>query len=176
MLKNFKIKLLILSMTAIVIVILKYYSPKIVNDYKVEKYYNSYNIKEYYAVLKISNLDINNVIYKIGSKENMVDKNIFLAYEDKNIIVLAAHSGNSPISYFKNLSNLNKGDNIQLLMDNKIRTYKLFFKKEVKKNLRLKINKYNYPILVLITCSKEDKTKQEIYYTRLIKTQISSKI
>lgn len=121
-------------------------------------------------------MNINNVIYKKDSTENDVNRNIYLAYEQENIIVLAAHSGNSRISYFKNLNLLKEKDLIEFVLDNKIRTYKLFFKEEVEKNLSLKIKKYNYPVLVLITCSKIDKTKQEIYYAKLVKCAKFQKI
>jgi len=48
--------------------------------------------------------------------------------------------------------------------------YEFFEKREVPKIGKIKLKEYNYPILVLITCSKHNKDVQEVYYSRLIKS------
>lgn len=80
---------------------------------------NSYIVKEGavpkevpIAQLIIDKISINNYIYSYDSINNTVEKNVELlagsTFPDKenSIVFLAAHSGNSNISYFNNLDRL----------------------------------------------------------------------
>ena len=134
--------------------------------------YDKVNIKEeIFGILQIDKINLEGVIYKKNSKKNDVNKNIYLANADTNKIVLAAHSGNSLISYFKDLVKLNKGDQIVFIKDDSKKTYEVFKIELVDKTGILKLVNYRYPILCLITCDKSNKDKQIVYYTRLLKNE-----
>lgn len=130
--------------------------------------YNTNNKIDYYGILEIPKLDINNIVYNKDNKNNNVNKNIFLVNDNSNLIVLASHSGSSPISYFNKLYKLKNNDQIIFKMNNRERKYEIFKKENVLKTGKVKIKQYNYPIIVLITCSKTNDNYQEVYYARLI--------
>ena len=137
------------------------------NNFSLISNYDSYNTADYFGILEIPKLKINNVIYKKNSKKNDVNINVYLVNDNSNLIVLASHSGSSPISYFKKLDKISEDDEIILKAHNRKRVYYFFKKELVKKTGVVKIKQYNYPVLVLITCSKTNKGYQEVYYTRL---------
>ncbi len=144
-------------------------SKKVINT-KVNNYYSSTNNYNYFGVLKIPKINLENIIYNKNDDENNVNKNVLLVNDNLNLIVLAAHSGDSSRSYFKNLYKLKIGDILKLDINKRNRVYELFKIMEVAKTGKVKIYSYNYPTLVLITCSRKDKNKQEVYYARLSKS------
>lgn len=136
--------------------------------------YNKYdsNVSSYFGVLKIEKINLNGVVYYMNSKNNNVNKNIYLANDDKNLIVLAAHSGNSKVSYFVNLHKISVGDKVNLIWNDYLRTYEIFEINYVDKTGTINVKSYNYPIILLVTCSKTLKDKQVIYFGRLIKSDV----
>lgn len=112
----------------------------------------------------IPKIDVSNNIYTFDDAKNNVNENVYLAAKYnfdilKGSLVLASHSGNSPISYFNDIDRLSFGDEIFIEDKDNIYTYlidKVFiidktglFKYEDK-------DKYIY----LITCVKHTHKKQ----------------
>lgn len=128
--------------------------------------------KEIFGILTIPDINLENPIYQKDAKENHVDQNIQLLEEtmtEKNsYIVLASHSGNGPHAYFKNLENLKNKAKIYLTYQENQREYELIKKEEVPKTGEIYLEKYNFPYLVLITCSKTVDNIQEVYYAKFI--------
>lgn len=122
--------------------------------------------KKLFGIIKIPSLKLENPIYPINSLENQVDKNIQLL--KTNPIVLASHSGTGPHAYFKNLNQLKKKDHITITQEKNKYVYEYFKKEEVKKTGSVEIEKYDFPYIVLITCSKTKSDIQEVYYAKLI--------
>lgn len=174
MLRKNKFVLITLFLIVVVFVLIYYLSflnIKHENNINLKKYYDNYNASGYFAIIKIPKLKLENIIYKKGNLNNNVNKNIYLINDNRDFIVIAAHSGSSPISYFKKIHTLNSGDKIELVVDGLKRTYELFKKEKIKKTGKVKLKTYTYPIVVLITCSKSEKNVQEVYYNRLISSQ-----
>lgn len=123
-------------------------------------------------------------IPKINLEQGLVDKNSNLNYVDINIqiikesdmpdeegsnLILAAHSGNSNVSYFKDLNKLTYDDAVCVLYNNKLYTYKVSNYYIVKKTGLVDIVRNPYiTTLALITCL-EDTNKQLVVICELIK-------
>ncbi|MCI8347451.1 MAG: sortase [Bacilli bacterium] len=129
------------------------------------------------AKLEIKKLGINRYIYNFNSSYNTVEKNISILKEsilpdhDNSIVFLAAHSGNSKISYFNNLGNLGLNDIVHFYYNNYKYSYQTTKIYEVKKNGYIGINKNTKKQLILTTCSTKHKRKQLIVESILIKKE-----
>lgn len=83
----------------------------------------------YFAKIEIPIIYLNQNLYYYKNKSNNVDSNIEIIYpsempDKKNsVLILAAHSGNSNISYFKDLNQLKLNDYAYINYDNKRYTY-----------------------------------------------------
>lgn len=132
-----------------------------------EKTKDSYSLldthskKDYWMVLEIPRISLKRGIFPLNSSQNTVSKNIELlkrstSLKEKNSkIFLAAHSGNSRVSYFRNLSTLQIGDIIYLYFEGIKYIYqvtKIYYEK--KKGFIF--DPIFAPSLVLTTCFKED--------------------
>lgn len=130
----------------------------------------SNNYEPYLAVLKISKVNLERGFYDKGSSLNNVDYNILFHsnsdYPDKlnGNVILASHSGTSSISYFKNLYKLELGDEASINYKNTTYTYKVvnIYKEEKDGTIAIYRNKEK-STLTLITCTKNDNTKQTVY-------------
>ena len=82
--------------------------------------------------------------------------------------ILAAHSGNSYLAYFKNLYQLTLGDEAYVIYKNHKYTYKIVNIYQQEKTGKIAIYRdLNKNTLTLITCTKDSKTKQTIYILEL---------
>ena len=122
----------------------------------------------------INKLNINKNLYSIDSKHNNVEENVTIldgSIEPNNkhnsIMFIAAHSGNSEISYFKDLDKLNNNDEIILIYKNIKYKYIVTNKWEQDKNGYININKDYLNQLVLTTCSPSNYKKQLIINSKL---------
>lgn len=130
----------------------------------------SNNYEPYLAVLKIPKLNLERGFYDKTSSLNNVDYNILFHsnsdYPDKlnGNVILASHSGTSSISYFKKLYKLELGDEAQINYKNTTYTYKVvnIYKEEKDGTIAIYRNKEK-STLTLITCTKNDNTKQTVY-------------
>lgn len=135
-----------------------------------KKTYN-YN---YIGVLEIPKINIKRGFLNIKDKGNNVNKNlqVIKASDMPNVkngnLIIAAHSGNSYISYFKNLHKLSNDDVAYVYFNNIKYTYKVAGKYDAEKNGKVTIHRDNKKnTLTLITCSQTDKTKQIVYILEL---------
>ena len=126
------------------------------------------------GVLHIPKINFKMGFYNYDSKKNNVDKNIALLNntlpdKDKGTMIIAAHSGNSYLGYFKNLDKLNINDMIEIYYQDKEYIYIIDNIYEEDKDGTITYNKnINENILILTTCSK-NKDKQLIINSKLYK-------
>lgn len=124
----------------------------------------------YIAVLKIPKIDLERGFYDKNSSLNNVDHNILFHtssnYPDEvnGNVILASHSGTSSISYFKNLYKLEVNDLAYIIYKDTTYTYKIIniYYEEKDGNIAIYRNK-NKSTLTLITCTKDDDSKQTVY-------------
>ncbi len=113
----------------------------------------------------INKINLSNNLYDINSKYNNVDKNVTILkgnFEETNgTVVIAAHSGNSKISYFQNLDKLQINDIVKIIYNNKTYNYIIKDIWNTKKNGQIKIPNTNKNQLVLTTCSP-NKTNYQL--------------
>jgi len=120
-------------------------------------------------VLEIPKISLKQEFYPNDKTKNNVDKNIQVIETSqmpnrKNTnLILAAHSGNSSIAYFKHLEQLNINDVAYIHYQNKTYKYIINDIYDVEKTgyVNIKRNK-NKQTLTLITC-KKNTNKQTIY-------------
>lgn len=128
----------------------------------------------YIGVLEIPKINIKRGFLNINDKGNNVNKNLQVIkgsdmpdVKNGNLII-AAHSGNSYISYFRNLYKLSNDDIAYVYFNNIKYTYKVAGKYDVDKTGKVVIHRDNKKnTLTLITCSQTDKTKQIVYILEL---------
>lgn len=143
------------------------------NKEKVKEYVDPY-LKYYIGYLEIPKINLNKGFTDINSKYNTVNKNIQVvsgsSYPnvDKGNFIVAAHSGNSYLAYFKNLYKLVIGDNAYVTYGGKKYTYKIVNIYEQEKTGKIAIYRdTNKTTMTLVTCTKNSKTKQTIYILEL---------
>mgnify|MGYP000009639462 FL=1 len=129
---------------------------------------------KYIGVLEIPKINIKRGFLNIKDKGNNVNKNlqVIKGSDMPNVkngnLIIAAHSGNSYISYFKNLYKLSNDDIAYVYFNNIKYTYKVAGKYDVEKTGKVVIHRDNKKnTLTLITCSQTDKTKQIVYILEL---------
>lgn len=129
----------------------------------------------YLAVLKIDKIKLEKGIYNISSKNNNVNKNIQLLKEsdmpdkENGNVIIAGHSGNSYMAYFKNLVKLNNGDEAKIFYNGKTYIYNLKKSYEVDKTGKVALSKNkDRQTLTLITC-KHNTNKQIVFVFELEK-------
>ena len=128
---------------------------------------------EYIAVLKIPKINLERGLVDPNSYLNNVDYNIQIlknsAMPDQRFgnVMLAAHSGNARISYFRNLDKLDINDNVSISYKGKIYSYKVVNIYDIEKNGKAQIirNK-NVSTLTLVTC-RHNTNKQMIVICEL---------
>ena len=128
---------------------------------------------EYLGVLKIEKINLIRGFYSKDSKNNNVNQNIKLLKEsnmpeeENGNIILAGHSGNSYVSFFKRLSDLSNGDEAKIYYREKTYIYSLVNNYEVEKTGSIHITKDNSKnTLNLITC-KHNTNKQLVFIFEL---------
>lgn len=128
------------------------------------------DFEPYLAILTIPKIGLERGFYDKNSKLNNVDYNILFHKEsdypdeENSNVILASHSGTSSISYFKKLYQLEKGDIAYITYKNNTYTYKVKSIYYEEKDGKLAIYTYkDKNTLTLITCTKDDNTKQTIY-------------
>jgi len=131
---------------------------------------NKTDFEPYIGILKIPKINLERGFYDKGSSLNNVDRNILFhsnsSYPDEanGNVILASHSGTSSISYFKKLYQLEKDDLAYITYKGNTYTYKVIniYYEEKDGNVAIYRDK-SKTILTLITCTKDDSTKQTVY-------------
>lgn len=128
----------------------------------------------YLGILTIEKLNLEQGFYDKDNPENNVDKNItFLDptnYPDEKNgnVILVAHSGSSSIAYFKHLYQLSVGDIASIRYKGKTYTYKIDnIYTEIKDGDVTIYRDTSKNTLTMITCTKDDDTRQTIYIAYL---------
>ncbi len=131
---------------------------------------------EYYTGnIEIPKINLNKGFTSLNSPYNTVNKNVEIVKgsdyptKEKGNFILAAHSGNSYLAYFKNLYKLKLGDIAYINYEGHKYTYKIVNIYEQEKTGKVVIYRdTNKTTLTLITCTKNSKTKQTIYILELV--------
>lgn len=174
-----------------------YYSnKKIDNDEElaIEEFYNNEDISKeiheepveevkeekpkekinYIAILKIPKIKLERGLVDPKSYLNNVNYNIEILKESSmpdevnGNVILAAHSGNARISYFRNLDKLNIGDEISIDYKSNIYKYRVSDIYLIDKNGKAEIiRNINKSTLTLITC-KHNTKKQIVVIAEMI--------
>ena len=133
--------------------------------------------EEFLGVLEIPKINLKKGFYNITSINNNVNKNIQILTNSQmpdipnSTMIIAAHSGNSYLGYFKKLNQLLIGDQISIYYHNKKYTYVISSSYETLKNGELTIIKNtNEKVLVLTTCSKNNN-QQLVVMSKLLKEE-----
>lgn len=133
---------------------------------------------KYIAILEIPSISLKTGLVDFKSSGNNVNKRvqIIAGSQMPNIeygnLILAAHSGTSNISYFKNLYKMQEGNEIYIYYSGIKYVYVLNNIYDVNKTGEVDIKRDpNKNTLTLITCTKNSKTKQTVYVSYLKNTE-----
>lgn len=128
----------------------------------------------YIAVIKIPKIGLEKGLASKGSYWNNVNRNIEILSEsdmpdvDKGNVILASHSGNSSISYFRKLNKLQNNDIVNIVYNGKEYKYKMVNSYEIEKNGYAHIvRNAEKSTLTLITC-KHNTDKQIVIICELV--------
>lgn len=113
----------------------------------------------YFAVLEIPKINLKRGLVDKASSNNNVDRNIYIVNEttlpdeqDISHIILASHSGNAYISFFRNLNKVNVDDRIYFYYKDTKYIYKVSKKYEIEKTGKMQLKLSNTSDMTLITC------------------------
>lgn len=130
----------------------------------------------YVAVIKIPKIGLEKGLCEKGSSCNNVNKNIQILKEStypdiaNGNFILAGHSGNGRVSYFKNLNKLAQDDEISIFYQGKEYKYKVVNMYDIEKigtaNI---IRNKEKTTLTLITC-RHNTNKQIVVICELVET------
>lgn len=130
----------------------------------------SNKIINYMAVIEIPKINLKQGIPYTNNKDSNVDRNIVVIDGsvtpdiENGAFILAAHSGNSYISYFKNLYKLKMGSYVYIYYKNVKYIYTISEISNIEKNGNLTIKRdVTKNTLMLVTCTKNSKSKQTVY-------------
>ncbi len=130
--------------------------------------------ENYISVLEIPKIKLKRGLVDKNSSSNNVNKNIYTVKEttfpDERInshIILAAHSGNSYVSFFKNLTKLSMKDQVYLYYKGTKYIYEVSDRYEIKKTGKAELKLTNTSDITLITCIS-GTDKQVVYVATLI--------
>ena len=131
--------------------------------------------ESYIAVLEIPEIDLKKGIYALGSRYNTVSRNVSILspsdYPDVQggNFVLAAHSGNGYLSFFRNLYKLGNGSYAYIYYINIKYTYKITYIYKQPKTGTINVYRpYGKTTLMLITCTKDDESSQTVYVAEMV--------
>lgn len=132
------------------------------------------NLYEYIAILRIPKINLKRGLVDKNSKYNDIKYNIMIhkssdnPSEEGGNLILLAHSGNSNISFFKNLYKMKLDDIIYLDYNNNTYKYKLINIYDIEKNGKAPIRKNTTKSsITLITC-RNNTNKQIVLIGELI--------
>ncbi len=118
-------------------------------------------------VLSIPKIELNQEFYPGDKIKNNVDKGIQVIEgssmpDNGGNLILASHSGNSSIAYFKHLDLLSIGDKVYVIYMGKKYSYIISSIYDVEKTGFVEIKRDNRQTLTLITC-KKNTNKQTVF-------------
>lgn len=187
--RKYLIKLLMLFSFFSIFLGIYLISNKHLNNYKEkelikENISNYFKVKEekiidekynYIAVLEIPSISLSQGLVDINNVYNDINHNVEILKESsmpnkKNSnLILSGHSGNTNMSYFKDLFKMNKEDFIYVYYQNKKYIYKYSHYYEVNKTGSINIIRdLNKTTITLITCKNNSNDKQLVFIGYLI--------
>lgn len=129
----------------------------------------------YIGYLEVPKVNIKRGFVSLDSKYNSVGYNVMLIEgstmpDVKNgNLILAAHRGNSSVSFFNDLYKLNRRDKATVTYNGKKYTYELVSSYEEKKDGELTIRRNrDASTLTLITCTRKNKKTQTVFIFELV--------
>ena len=151
-----------------------FFSEKSIDNNQVQSSIKKSIGNKYIAILEIPSISLKTGLVDFKSSENNVNEHVQIIagsqmpnIKNKNLI-LAAHSGTSNISYFKNLYKMQEGNEIYIYYSGIKYVYILNNIYDVNKTGEVEIKRdFNKNTLTLITCTKDSDTKQTIYISYL---------
>ena len=176
--RNISIIIILLGFSLIISYYIYDHNTKQINEVKAYEYLGKpvvldNNNDDIIGVLSIPKINFKMGFYNYNSKNNNVDKNIALITnvlpdEENKTMIIAAHSGNSYLGFFKDLDKLYYNDIVEIDYNNKKYFYivdniyneekgKITYNKNIKEQA-----------LILTTCSKQSN-KQLVIITKLFK-------
>ena len=130
--------------------------------------------ENYIGILEIPKIKLKRGLVDKNSSSNNVNKNIYTVkettYPDERInshIILAAHSGNSYVSFFNNLKKLDMKDKVYFYYKGTKYIYEVSNRYEIKKTGKAELKLTNTSNITLITCIS-GTDKQVVYVATLI--------
>ena len=130
--------------------------------------------ENYLAILEIPKINLKRGIFDKNSSKNNVNKNIYVVKEttlpdeyENSHIILASHSGNSSVSFFRNLKKLDMKDKILFYYNGYKYIYEVSNRYEIPKTGKAQLIQSNSSDITLITCITGTK-KQVVYLGELI--------
>lgn len=131
---------------------------------------------QFIGIIEIPKIKLRKVLVNPNSVHNNIDENItilkpiMMPDENNSVFILAAHSGNSYNSYFKDLYKLNRNDCVYIYYKNKKYKYKIIKYYEEEKDGSITImDNTNIKKLILTTCKSYNKQLVYIAYLNKIK-------
>lgn len=133
--------------------------------------------EEYVGMLEIPKINLRKGFYSIDSKLNTVNvgleviKNSKMPDVENSELVIAGHSGNGYLAFFKDLNKIEKVDLIYITYQGYQYTYKLESTTITDKNGEIEIEKkVDSQTLILTTCNPENRDKEQLtLVSKLIK-------
>ena len=129
----------------------------------------------YIGYLDIPKINLKRGFVSLNSKYNSISYNVMLIKgssmpDVKNgNLILAAHRGNSSVSFFDKLYKLNLGDEANVTYNDKVYTYKIVNNYLEAKDGTIAIYRdENKTTLTLITCTRGDKKTQTVFIFELV--------
>lgn len=149
-------------------------TPQNLEESEEEAYTPTPNPNGYLGILTIDKINLQQGFYDKDNEHNNVSENLtFLSpsnYPDEKNgnVILVAHSGVTRIAYFRNLYQLEVGDTAKIEYKGHLYTYKIDnIYNETKDGNVTVYRDTNRQTLTMITCTKNDDTKQTIYIAYL---------
>ena len=152
----------------------EFFNEETINKKQIQTSVKQSTSSKYIAILEIPSISLKTGLVDFKSSGNNVDKRVQIItgsqmpnIENGNLI-LAAHSGTSNISYFKNLYKMQEGNEIYLYYSGIKYVYVLNNIYDVNKTGEVEIKRDpNQNTLTLITCTRNSDTKQTVYIAYL---------
>lgn len=137
---------------------------ELINYYQEKK---EKTLDSYYGVLEIPSIHLKRGFFSLESPLNHVDKSIEVISscnpKETCDFILASHSGDSPISFFKELDKLQINDTANLNYNHEIYTYYLKSIENAIKDGSISLEKSSLSRLILTTCDRQNNSIQKIY-------------
>lgn len=141
----------------------------------LEDKYSTDRVDAYIGYLSVPDVDIKRGFVDVDSKYNSVGYNVMLIKgsdmpdKENGNLILAAHRGNSSVSFFDKLYKLSDNANAYITYQGKVYKYELRNRYLEPKDGELTIRRNaDVTTLTLITCTRNDKTTQTVFIFELV--------